>query len=87
LKEKIAAPVLKTGNTVVGIRHADHVAPSIRNKLALTSLTSGGRSVGIVRLRTEATEIFFYFSSRDLHVFQNLPSGLCLRSEINQRSR
>jgi hypothetical protein len=27
-------------------------------KLALTSLTSGGRSVGIVRLRTEATELF-----------------------------
>jgi hypothetical protein len=28
-------------------------------KLALTSLTSGGRSVGIVRLRTETTEFFF----------------------------
>jgi ABC-type transport system involved in Fe-S cluster assembly fused permease/ATPase subunit len=27
--------------------------------LALTSLTSGGRSVGVVRLRTEATEFFF----------------------------
>jgi hypothetical protein len=26
-------------------------------KLALTSLTSGGRSVGIVRSRTQATEI------------------------------
>jgi hypothetical protein len=34
------------------------VALSIRKKLALTSLTSGGRSVGIVRLRTEATEFF-----------------------------
>jgi hypothetical protein len=34
------------------------VAPSIRKKLALTSLTSGGRSAGIVRLRTEATEFF-----------------------------
>jgi hypothetical protein len=40
----------------VGFRHADHVAPSIRKKLALTSLASGGRSVGIVRLRTEAME-------------------------------
>jgi hypothetical protein len=39
------------------IRHADDVAPSIRKKLALTSLTSGGRSVGILRLRTEATEL------------------------------
>jgi hypothetical protein len=36
------------------------VAPSIHKKLALTSLTSGGRSVGIVRLRTEATEFFIY---------------------------
>jgi hypothetical protein len=34
------------------------VAPSIHKKLALTSLTSGGRSVGIVRVRTEATELF-----------------------------
>jgi hypothetical protein len=45
----------------MGIRHADHVAPSIRKKLALTSLTSGGRSVGIVRLRTEATEFLFFY--------------------------
>jgi hypothetical protein len=43
----------------LGIRHADHVATSARKKLALTSLTSGGRSVGIVRLRTEATEFFY----------------------------
>jgi hypothetical protein len=28
--------------------------------LALTSPTSGGRSVGIVRLRTTATEFSFY---------------------------
>jgi hypothetical protein len=33
------------------------MAPSIRKKLALTSLTSDGRPVGIVRLRTEATEL------------------------------
>jgi hypothetical protein len=30
LKEKVAAPVYKVENTAVGIRHADHVAPSIR---------------------------------------------------------
>jgi hypothetical protein len=30
-------------------------------KLALTSPTSGGRSVGIVRSRTQATEYFFYY--------------------------
>jgi hypothetical protein len=30
LDRKVAAPVKKTDNTAVGIRHADHVAPSIR---------------------------------------------------------
>jgi hypothetical protein len=30
LDRKVAAPVWKTENTAVGIRHADHVAPSIR---------------------------------------------------------
>jgi hypothetical protein len=34
------------------------VALSIRKKLTLTSLTSGSRSVGRVRLRTEVTEFF-----------------------------
>jgi hypothetical protein len=29
LDRKVAAPVSKTENTAVGIRHADHVAPSI----------------------------------------------------------
>jgi hypothetical protein len=58
LGRKVAAPVYKAENMEVGIRHADHVAPSIRKKLALTSLTSGGRSVGIVQSRTQATELF-----------------------------
>jgi hypothetical protein len=31
------------------IRHADHVTPSILKKLAVSSPTSGGRSVGIPR--------------------------------------
>jgi hypothetical protein len=56
---KVAAPVYKTENTVVGIHHADHVAPSIRKMLAITSPTSGGRSVGIVRLRTQTMEFSF----------------------------
>jgi hypothetical protein len=42
--------------TAVGICHADHVAPSIRRSCALTSPTSDGRSVGIIRMRTKATE-------------------------------
>jgi hypothetical protein len=40
------------------IRHADHMALSIRKTLALTSLTRGGRSVGIVNSRTQAMELF-----------------------------
>ena len=39
-----------------GIRCADHVTPLYPQKLALTSPTGGGRSVGIVRSRTKATE-------------------------------
>jgi hypothetical protein len=44
----------------VGIRCADRATSSTREKLALTSPTSGGRSVGIVRLRTKATEFSFF---------------------------
>jgi hypothetical protein len=43
----------------VGIGCADHVIPYIRKKLALTSPTTGGRSVGIVRSQTKATEFLF----------------------------
>jgi hypothetical protein len=32
-KEKVVAPVYKTENTAVGIRHADYVAPSILKSL------------------------------------------------------
>ena len=41
----------------MGIRCADHVTPLFPQTLALTSPTGGGRSVGIVRLRTKATEL------------------------------
>jgi hypothetical protein len=54
---KVAAPVYKTENTAARIRHVDHVATSIRKKLAITSPTSGGRSVGIVRPRTQTMEL------------------------------
>jgi hypothetical protein len=56
LERKSSGSGLETKNTAVGIRQADHVASSIHKKLALTSPTSGGRSVGIVRSRTKATE-------------------------------
>jgi len=41
----------------VGTRCADHVTPLYPQKLALTSPTGGGRSVGTVRVRTKATEL------------------------------
>jgi hypothetical protein len=59
LDRKVADPVYKTKNTAVGIRNVDHVASSIRKKLAITSPTSGGRSVGIVRSRTQTMEFSF----------------------------
>jgi hypothetical protein len=35
-------------------------------KFALTSPTSGGRSVGIVRLRTEGTEFAFFYGDKSV---------------------
>jgi hypothetical protein len=52
----------KPSLTAVGIRCADHATPSTRKRLALTSPTSGGRSVGIVRLRTTATEFSLVYN-------------------------
>ena len=43
----------------MGTRCADHVTPLYPQKLALTSPTGGGCSVGIVRVRTKATEFSF----------------------------
>jgi hypothetical protein len=40
LEEKVAAPVKKIKNTAVGIRHADHVAPTISKSLAEMSTRS-----------------------------------------------
>jgi hypothetical protein len=59
LEEKVAAPVYKTENTAVGIRHADYETSLYPQKLALTSPTNGGRSVSIIRSRTQATEFSF----------------------------
>jgi hypothetical protein len=61
--KKAAAPVKKTeingrGNSLRWPRNTFYP-----QKLALTSPTSGGRSVVIVRLRTTATEFSFSFRS------------------------
>jgi hypothetical protein len=45
--------------TAMGTRCADPRSILYPQKLALTSPTSGGRSVGIVSLRTMATEFFY----------------------------
>jgi hypothetical protein len=58
LERKSSGSGLETEITAVGIRRADHATPFYQQKLALTSQTSDGRSVGIVRSRTKATEIF-----------------------------
>jgi hypothetical protein len=39
------------------IRRTDHATPLYPQTLAVTSPTSGGRSVGIVRSRTQATRL------------------------------
>jgi hypothetical protein len=54
LNEKVAAPVLKTEINGRGDPR-DTLYPQ---KLALASLTSGGRSVGIVRLRTTSHGVY-----------------------------
>jgi hypothetical protein len=56
----------------VGTRSADHVNPLYPQKLALTSPTSSGRSVGIVRLRTKSHRVFFFCSGR-----KSVILGLC----------
>ena len=47
----------------MGTRCADHGTPLNPQKLALTTLTGGGRSEGIVRVRTKATDFSLVFSS------------------------
>jgi hypothetical protein len=51
-------PIFADRGVPQGIRHADHVAPSIR-KSGTNVANSGGRTVGTVRSRTQATEFSF----------------------------
>ena len=61
----------------MGTRCADHVTPLYPQKLALTSPTGGSRSVGIVRVRTKATE---FTVLRCVYVYQP-PCPLNLAAE------
>jgi hypothetical protein len=76
LNKKVAAPGLeKKRLTAVGTRCADPVTPLYQQKLALTSPTGVGRSVGIVRSLTKATE-FVLFCMVDPTCFDiTLPSS------------
>jgi hypothetical protein len=47
-------------NKAVGIRHADHVAPSIRKSWQSFRRQATGRSIGIVRSRTQTMGFFFF---------------------------
>jgi hypothetical protein len=58
LEEKVTATVQKTENMSVGFCRSDHVTPPLYAKLSLSSPTIGGRSVGVVRSRTQVTEFF-----------------------------
>ena len=64
--------------TAVGIRCPDHVTPLYPQKLALTSPTGGGRSVGIVRVRTKATEFSF---SLVAHRMRNVSDNSCRENQ------
>ena len=64
MNKKVAAPGLENRRlTAVETRCADHVTPLYPQKLALTSPTGGGRSVGIVRSRTKATEFSLVYTT------------------------
>ena len=74
----------------MGTRCADHVTPLYPQKLALTSPTGGGRSVGIVRVRTKATEFVYlvhtvapcYNNLKPLKLSRYLPYHQGYRSKI-----
>ena len=72
-------------------RCVDHVTPLYLQKLALTSPTGGGRSVGIVRVRTKATEFVLSLGlvlrdfSFDRKVLNSLSLGFCVCSILYVR--
>jgi hypothetical protein len=84
LGRKIVVPVWETEITAIGILHADHATPLYPEKLALTLLTSGDRSVGIVRSRSKATELFLLLLVVVINFFYKITLSLFLaRSEAS----
>jgi hypothetical protein len=62
LDRKVAAPVYKIENTAVGIRHADHVAPSIRKKVG-TYFADKRRSLGRYSSLADSDHGVFFFNA------------------------
>jgi hypothetical protein len=58
-EENVSAPVYKSENTAVRICRAEYVTPLDLQKFVVTSRTSGGRLIGIVRSRTQATQFVY----------------------------
>jgi hypothetical protein len=72
LDRKVAAPVYKTQNTAVGIRHADHVAPSIRK--SWQSLRRQRRSLGRYSSLSDSDHgVLVFFSLSDLRMTKVRP--------------
>jgi hypothetical protein len=63
LGRKNSGSSLESREYGLGIHHADHAIPLYPQKLELTSPTSGGGSVGIVRSRTQTTEFVWSLCS------------------------
>ena len=64
----------------MGIRCADHVTPLYPQKLALTSPTGGGRSVGIVLSRIKATEfsvVLVHLLGFIIRIYHDAPCSEC----------
>jgi hypothetical protein len=68
-----------------GIRCADHATLSIRKtpKLAQTSPTSGGRSIGIVRSRTKDRGFKFFFKLAVVMKRAKDEGGICAEFPTN----
>jgi hypothetical protein len=75
VKGKVAAPVNKSENMAVGDRLRWPRDTLYSQKLVLISPTSGGRSVGIVRSRTKATEFGFLAVSGNCVNIEGIGSG------------
>jgi hypothetical protein len=66
----------------VGILRADHATPFYQQKFALTSPTSGGRSVGIVRLRSKVMELCYVYETAKITVGTEILAVMVMRNYV-----